>query len=154
MSEGVVEKVTAIAERVAASEGLELVEVDFKGSGKRRVLRIVIDKPSGVTHADCETISQQVGTILDIEDVVPGGSYQLEVSSPGVERKLTKPKDFERFTGRKIRVTLTEPVEQRSHWEGVLREISSGVIVLEAGAGKVIRFGLNQIKKANLKFEW
>jgi len=154
MAEGVVEKVTAIAERVAASEGLEIVEVDFKGSGRRRVLRIVIDKPSGVTHADCETISQQVGTILDIEDVVPGGSYQLEVSSPGVERKLTKPKDFERFTGRKIRVTLTEPIEQRSHWEGTLREISGDVIALEAGAGKLIRFSLTQVKKANLKFEW
>ena len=64
-------------------------------------MRISIDKPEGVTHADCELVSQQVGTILDVEDVVPGGSYTLEVSSPGVERKLIKPQDFERFQGRR-----------------------------------------------------
>jgi ribosome maturation factor RimP len=154
MTGGVLEKVRTIAERVAASEGLEIVDVEMKGSGKNRVLRIFIDKPGGVTHADCENVSYQVGTILDVEDVVPGGSYHLEVSSPGVERRLTKPKDFERFTGQKIRVTLKEPLERRTHWEGTLGGFDGGVITLDAGSGVVIRFGIDQVKKANLKFEW
>ena len=79
----VVEKVREIAERAGASEGSEIVDVQLLGGGGTRVLRIFIDKPAGVTHADCEFMSQQVGTILDVEDVIPGGRYTLEVSSPG-----------------------------------------------------------------------
>jgi len=104
MSTAILSKIEAIAERVAQSEGIEIVEVELKGGGKNRFLRISIDRPEGVTHADCELISHQVGTILDVEDVVPG-AYTLEVSSPGVERKLVKYKDFERFTGKKIKVS-------------------------------------------------
>src|SRR5262249_7647156 len=99
----VVAKVQEIAERVASSLKLGIVEVLILGSGSNRVLRIFIDKPGGVTHADCELISQDVGTILDVEDVIPGGHYTLEVSSPGVERKLTKPGEFERFVGQKVK---------------------------------------------------
>ncbi len=83
MREAVVARVTEIAERVGRSEGLEIVDVELLGGGNGRVLRIFIDKPQGVSHADCELISQQVGTILDVEDVIPGGRYTLEVSSPG-----------------------------------------------------------------------
>ena len=85
------------------------------GGGGSRVLRIFIDKPEGVTHADCEFISQNVGTILDVEDVIPGARYTLEVSSPGVERKLTKPREFERFVGQKVKVVLRQPVEESAH---------------------------------------
>ena len=99
----VVEKVREIAERVGASENIEIVDVQLLGGGNSRLLRIFIDKPEGVTHADCEFISQNAGTILDVEDVIPGGHYTLEVSSPGVERKLSQPKEFERFSGRKIK---------------------------------------------------
>src|SRR6266542_2030682 len=87
MSSAILAKIEAIAERVAQPVGIEIVEIELKGGGKNRFLRISIDKPEGVTHGDCEMISHQVGTILDVEDVVPG-SYTLEVSSPGVERKL------------------------------------------------------------------
>ncbi len=99
----VVDKIQAIAERVAASEGLEIVDVQLLGGGAHRMLRLYIDKPEGVSHADCELVSQQVGTILDVEDIIPGGRYTLEVSSPGVERKLSRPRDFERFTGQRSR---------------------------------------------------
>src|SRR6266704_1138653 len=109
-SVAILSKIEAIAERVAQPEGIEIVEIELKGGGRNRFLRISIDKPEGVTHGDCELISHQVGTILDVEDVVPG-AYTLEVSSPGVERKLVKYKDFERFTGKKIKVSLREPVE-------------------------------------------
>jgi ribosome maturation factor RimP len=152
MRQAVVAKIEEIAQRVAESEGLEIVEVELKGGGKSQVLRISIDKPAGVTHADCELISQQVGTILDVEDLIPG-SYTLEVSSPGVERKLTKPRDYERFQGRKLKVTLREPVESQRHWEGTLSAFQNGEITLDAN-GKTIRFPIDQVEKANLKFEW
>ncbi len=150
----VVEQIQAIAERVAASEGLEVVEVQLLGGGGTRVLRMYIDKPEGVSHADCELMSQQVGTILDVEDIIPGGKYTLEVSSPGVERKLTRARDFERFTGQKIKVTLREPVAEKSHWMGLLSSFADGIITLEPSPGKTIQFPLEQVEKANLKFEW
>src|ERR1041385_9481679 len=93
------QKVQQIAERVAADAGLEVVEAQLLGGGGSRILRIFIDKPEGVTHADCEYVSLHVGTILDVEDVIPGGRYTLEVSSPGLERKLARPREFERFVG-------------------------------------------------------
>ena len=108
MSEPVASKIEEIAQRVAQPEGLEVVEVEVKGGGNQRFVRISIDKPAGVTHGDCELVSQQVGTILDVEDVVPGGRYTLEVSSPGVERKLLKPEDYQRFQGKKARISLRE----------------------------------------------
>ncbi len=96
----------------------------------------------------------ELGTILDVEDVIPGDSYTLEVSSPGLERKLFKPKDFERFVGQKAKVVLREPVENQRRWEGKLAGIAEGIVALEPSAGKVIHFPLTQIEKANLKFEW
>jgi ribosome maturation factor RimP len=150
----VTDKVSEIAERVASDKGLEVVEVQMLGGGSSRVLRIFIDKPEGVTHADCEYISQHVGTILDVEDVVPGSSYTLEVSSPGVERKLTKPRDFERFVGQKVKIALRQPVENQRHWVGALRSFAEGIITLEPSPGKSVQFPLEQVERANLKFEW
>ncbi len=146
-------KVEEIARRVVESEGMELVEVEVKGGGQRLV-RISIDKPEGVTHADCELVSQQVGTILDVEDVVPGGRYTLEVSSPGVERKLLKPQDYERFRGKKASITLRDAIDGRRHWEGTLTGLEAGSVKLEAGPGKILTFPLEQVQKAHLKFEW
>jgi ribosome maturation factor RimP len=150
----IVAKITEIAQRVGGSEGIEIVDVELLGAGRGRVLRISIDRPQGVSHADCEFISQQVGTILDVEDVIPGDSYTLEVSSPGLERKLSKPGDFERFVGRKAKVVLREPVDNQRHWEGKLTGFSQGIVALEPSAGKIIQFPLTQVQKANLKFEW
>jgi ribosome maturation factor RimP len=152
MRQAVVSKIEEIAERVARSEGIEVVEVELKGGGRNQLLRISIDKPEGITHADCELISQQVGTILDVEDVVPG-HYTLEVSSPGVERKLLKPGDFERFQGKKARITLHEPVDNQRNFEGTLAGYQDGLVMLET-AGKTVSFRLDQVAKANLKFEW
>jgi ribosome maturation factor RimP len=138
---------------VAQSEGLEVVEVEVKGGGNNRLVRIAIDKPAGVTHGDCELISQQVGTILDIENIVPG-RYTLEVSSPGIERKLIKPQDYERFRGKKARLTLRDAVEGRRNWEGTLAGFDDGAVSLETEPGKTRQFPFTQIQKANLKFEW
>ena len=84
-----IDKVREIAERVAASSGLETVEVELRGGGKARMLRIVIDKPAGVTHEDCANFSREVGTILDVEDVIPGGSYTAGGFVSGLDRKLS-----------------------------------------------------------------
>jgi ribosome maturation factor RimP len=156
--EEIVSKITQIAQRTGEPEGIEIVDVQLLGAGRGRVLRIVIDRTTegsqGVSHADCEFISQQVGTILDVEDVIPGASYTLEVSSPGLERKLFKEKDFERFVGHKAKVTLREPVENQRHWEGKLAGCAEGIVALEPSHGRVIRFPFAQVEKANLKFEW
>jgi ribosome maturation factor RimP len=95
-----------------------------------------------------------VSTILDVEDVIPGGSYTLEVSSPGVERKLLRPRDYERFIGSKVKVTLRDPIEDRRHWEGTLAGFDNGLITLDLNPGKSIQFQFGQVEKANLKFEW
>ena len=147
-------KIEEIAQRVTESEGMELVEVEVKGGGAHRFVRISIDKPAGVTHADCELVSTHVGTILDVEDVVPGGRYTLEVSSPGVERKLLKPADYTRFQGKKVRVTLRDGIDGRRHFDGTLGGLADGMVALEIEPGKTVQFPLEQVQKANLKFEW
>ena len=150
----VIQKVREIAERVGGSEGVEIVDVQLLGGGGSRVLRIFIDKPQGVTHADCEFMSMNVGTILDVEDVIPGGRYTLEISSPGVERKLTRPQEYERFLGRKIKVSLREAIQGQRHWAGMLKDFAGGMITLEPSPGQSVQFPLDQVEKANLKFEW
>jgi ribosome maturation factor RimP len=154
MRADVASKIEEIARRVAEPEGLEIVEVEVKGGGGSRLVRISIDKPEGVTHGDCELVSQQVGTIMDVEDTVPGGRYTLEVSSPGLERKLLKPQDYQRFQGRKARISLREPLDGRRNWEGALAGFEDGAVALETQPGTTLRFPFDQIRKANLKFEW
>jgi ribosome maturation factor RimP len=157
-----VEQVRAVAERVAASSGLEVVEVELRGGGKARMLRIVIDKPQGVTHEDCANLSREVGTILDVEDVVPGNSYTLEVSSPGLDRKLFRPADFERFTGSRVKLTTRNPVNGNRHFEGRLESFQQGRLMLDlrkldrkkqrAGelAPEKLEVELSNVEKANL----
>jgi ribosome maturation factor RimP len=155
MKEAVASKIEEVALRVAESEGLELVEVEVKGGGAgHRLVRIAIDKPAGVTHADCELVSHQVGTILDVEDLVPGGRYTLEVSSPGLERRLHKPQDYQRFQGKKASISLREPVEGQKHWDGTLAGYEDDIVTLEIKPGRSITFPFGQILKAHLKFEW
>jgi ribosome maturation factor RimP len=153
MTDNVVEKITSIAERVARPEGIEVVDVTLAGRGASRLLRITIDKPEGVSHADCELVSQQVGAILDVEDVVPGAGYRLEVTSPGVERSLRGLRDFERFQGKKARVVLRELAEGRKDWEGTLAGVAGDTITLEAD-GRPVRFSIDQVARANLKLDW
>jgi ribosome maturation factor RimP len=126
-----IDRVREIAERVAASSGLEVVEVEVRGGGKSRMLRVTIDKPSGVTHEDCANLSRELGTILDVEDAMPGGRYVLEVSSPGLDRKLTRPQDFERFVGSLIKLMTREPVNGDRHFEGRLEGFENGRLLLD-----------------------
>lgn len=149
----VVEKITEIAERVAASEGLEIVEIEWKGGGNNRILRIYIDKPGGISHADCEAISHQVGAILDLEDVIPA-RYTLEVSSPGLDRKLLKPADYQRFLGKKAKIKLRGPMEGRSHFMGRLAEFDGNQVGLDVEGGQRVRFSLDEVAAARLMVEF
>src|SRR5947209_1590161 len=133
---GETETIRNIAERVATTHGVEVVEVELKGGGKARTLRIIIDKPEGVTHEDCANVSREVSTILDVEDVVRGGPYTLEVSSPGLDRKLLRPEDYKRFTGSRIKVMTREPVNGNRHFEGRLQGFEDGKLSLEIVSGK------------------
>jgi ribosome maturation factor RimP len=149
------DRVREIVERVAQSHGLELWDLEFKGGGKARTLRIFIDKPEGVTHGDCENVSREVGTILDVEDAVPGGHYTLEVSSPGLDRKLIRPQHYERFAGNLVKLTTREPIGGSRHFEGRLNSVASGTLTLELGAGKSqapgkVEIALANVEKANL----
>ena len=130
-----IEHVRQVADRVAASLGLEVVEAEFRGSGGGRMLRIVIDRPaaegSGVTHEDCANLSREVSTILDVEDAVPGGSYVLEVSSPGLDRKLFRAADFARFVGSRVKLTTRRPVNGNRHFEGRLENFQDGRLTLD-----------------------
>lgn len=146
------DRVKEIAERVASSSGYEVVEVELHGSGKARRLRIFIDKPQGVTHEDCANFSREIGTILDVEDVIPGGSYVLEISSPGLDRKLLKPADFERFQGSLVKFSTHEAIDGNRHFQGRLVQFDGGELTvdLDAGAGKkkVPRQGSGRLKVA------
>ena len=170
------DKVRQIAERVADSSGLEVVEVEVCGAGKHRMLRVFIDRlgaapaaghsdenrPDGVTHEDCSKFSREFGTIVDVEDAVPGGSYVLEVSSPGLDRKLTKAADFERFRGQRVRLTTREPVNNNRYFEGKLESFENGKLLLDLSAARKkkmrpkegesskIEIELRNIEKANL----
>ena len=143
----------AVAERVAASSGLEVVEVELRGGGKARMLRIVIDKPAGVTHEDCANLSREVSTILDVEDIVPGVEYLLEVSSPGLDRKLLRPADYERFTGSKVKLTTRNPVEGNRHFEGRLESFQDGRLTLDLStARKKFRPAGDAAQKLDIEF--
>ena len=165
------DKVRQIAERVAGSSGLEVVEVEVLGAGKNRTLRVFIDRPGaipavdrpdGVTHEDCSKFSREFGTIVDVEDAMPGGSYVLEVSSPGLDRKLTKAADFERFRGHRLKLTTREPVNSNRHFEGKLESFENGKLLLDLSAARKkkmrpkegealnVEIELRNIEKANL----
>ncbi len=116
-------------------------------------MRIFIDKPEGITIEDCQNVSRQVGTILDVEDFIEG-SYTLEVSSPGLDRRLVKPADFERFAGRLVKVVLRTPKQGARRFQGKLLGIDRDKVQLQVGGGEVVPFDLNEIEKANLVVEF
>lgn len=154
------EKIRAAADRVARSEGLEIFDVEWK-VGKQRLLRVYIDRPpdpanpagTGISHKDCERVSEQLSVILDVEELIPGGaSYVLEVSSPGLDRKLIKPGDYERFAGRLAKIWLTEPVEHQTYLEARLGGYSDGIVKLKY-RDRELDVPYAAIRKANLVVE-
>jgi ribosome maturation factor RimP len=169
------EKIREAAERVARSEGLEVVDVEWK-IGKQRFLRVYIDRlpvlpgesspgesdgatPSPypkISHADCERVSKQLSVILDVEELVPGPGYTLEVSSPGMDRALKKLSDYVRFTGRSAKVWTEEPVEEMKFFEGRLAGVTDQSVRLElkGKTPRTVAVPLALIRKAHLVVEF
>jgi ribosome maturation factor RimP len=169
-----IEKIRTTADRVAGSYGLDVVDVEFVGGGKHRVLRVSIEKDaagrarlaaeakaaaergdtnedgavpaavlrgelstehlSGITHEDCERFSHDFGTVIDVEDLIPGAEYTLEVSSPGLDRKLSRPEDYERFRASLVKLQTFQPVAGNRHWQGRLTAVGDGKITLDRSA--------------------
>jgi ribosome maturation factor RimP len=187
------DEIRRLAERVAGSHQLEVVDVEFGGGGKSRALRVFLEKDaagrkrlkekaeagevedlpkgvsvellSGVTHEDCAAFATDFGTLLDVEDVVPGSEYTLEVSSPGLERSLKRPEEFERFSGSLVKVKTFTPVNGGRIWTGRLTGFADGVLKIDLAAVKqkgkakkaavadVIDVELKNVEKANLVVE-
>ena len=196
------DKIRAAAERVAASHGLDVVDLEYVSAAKQRALRVFVEKNSieratlaeaarlageasaaddglipvavakgivtmdqlaWVTHEDCERFSVDFGTLIDVEELVPGAEYTLEVSSPGLERKLFHRADYVRFRGSLLKVLTFQPVEGNRHWQGRLTEVGESEIVLDLSAAKqrgkkkvaaqAVTLVLGNIEKAQLVAE-
>jgi len=148
----VVAQVTPVAEELAAELGLEVVDVEYRREGGGWVLRVFIDKPGGVTLDDCQAVSEALSERLDELDPIPN-SYSLEVSSPGVERPLKRPADFQRFAGRRVQLRTFAPVDGRRNFQGRLMGLVEGEVVLETDAGQVA-IPLDAVAKAHLVAEF
>lgn len=143
--------VRELLEPLLAGKKLELFDIEFKGQGKNGVLRVFIDKEGGVTIDDCALVSRELGTLLDIHDMIPG-SYTLEVSSPGLTRALRKPEDFLRFRGKKVKIKTTKDFEKRKIFIGRLIEFSGGLVTVETESGS-FTIPYVDIEKANLELD-
>lgn len=162
------DEIRAAAQRVAASHGLDVVDLELAASGKERVLRVTLEKNaegreklkmavaagaeglpgrltegklsveqlSGITHEDCAEFSRDFGVLLDVEELIPGGEYVLEASSPGLDRKLTKPEEFRRFAGSLVKVQTFEPIRNNRHWQGRLSAGEDNSITVDLSAVK------------------
>lgn len=147
------ERIQRLIESTVESQGYELVEAELKGGGKNSILRIFIDKPEGVSHRDCGLVSEQVGTVLDVEDLIPF-SYTLEVSSPGLDRKLVKESDYTRFDGKLARIQTRIPLNQQKVFRGRLQGVHDGKVRLELPKGGFLEIPLDVIHEARLEFDW
>lgn len=161
-------QIRATADRVARSCGLDLFDVQLRREPVGLVLRVVIDRPlvrdaqgrivverpeQSIGIEDCQRVSQDLSAILDVEDALDA-AYTLEVSSPGVDRPLRDPADYERFAGRLAKIVVREAVEKQMHFEGRLRGVEDGAVVLEAGRRKVVRLPIDSIARGRLAVEF
>ena len=155
MREVVLSRLKEIVEQSAASLGLEVMQVEMVGGGRHRLLRVTLDKDveGGVSLDECETVSHQVSAVLDAEDLIPGDAYQLEVGSPGIERALNTARDYTRFTGLLAKLVLREPIGKHKTLVGRLAGFADGAVSIIVDDA-TLSVPLDQISKANLKFEW
>ena len=154
------ERIRAIAERVAASRGLEIWDIQSRRETYGHVVRVFIDRPGpaatpeeSVSIDDCEQVNREIGTILDVEDPLPF-TYTLEVSSPGLDRPLRNVRDYERFAGRLAKLVVKEAVDNQKAFEGRLRGMEHGDVLLEAPNGRMHRLPLDLIARGRLEVEF
>lgn len=150
----VLEPIRALADRVIREEGLELVDIEWAGTVNSRFLRLYIDRaPEGVTVEDCERVSKRLGVLLDVEDLIPH-RYHLEVSSPGLDRKLMRAEDYQRFLGRLAKIRTRAPIEAGRSFQGRLVKFQEGIITLAVSRTHHVEIPFDQVEKANLVVEW
>src|ERR1700744_1304070 len=176
------DEIRATAQRVAASHNLGLVGLEFQGGVKFRTLRVFVEKnaaeraklaalveaggtealpkgipvekPSGVTHDDCTLFAQDFGTVLDVEDLIPGAEYTLEVSSPGLDRKLYGEPDYRRFVGSLVKLQTFEPVAGNRHWQGRLTQVKERAMVLDLSAVRQKGKGKKNLANETVEIEF
>ena len=145
----IVRRVWHVFEPCLDEQHYEIVEVEFVSQGRTKVLRIYIDKPDGgITHEDCVAVSQLLSPMLDEDDFI-AEDYTLEVSSPGINRPVRKPQDFERFAGEQMKLVAQAASEGRRRYTGILKGFEDGLILIEC-AGKTLQIHIENLKKANL----
>lgn len=147
------EQIKVIIKKVVQAEGMELVGVELKGPSKQRILRVFIDKRSGINHDDCMQINNQLGPVLDVEDTIKG-RYTLEVSSPGLTRSLQTKEEFEHFKGRQIRVRTTIDLDKSKNFLGILTAIKGEAIKLSLKNSSSVVIPLKIIGKAQLVIDF
>ncbi|MCX7759928.1 MAG: ribosome maturation factor RimP [Hydrogenothermaceae bacterium] len=145
----VTDRVKELLEPILEERGLKLVDIELT-SGKRPVLRIYIYNPEGTSIDDCEWVSKRIGSLLDVEDLIPT-SYTLEVSSPGLDRKIKNPHEYEIFKGRDIKIKTSEMIDERNIFKGVLRGIEDNKVCVDED-GKIILIPIDKISSAKLEF--
>ena len=146
------ERVSELAERVAAELGVELVHAEVSGTGRNTMVRVFIDKPDGVTHEDCSALSNHLGTLLDVEDFIHS-AYTLEVSSPGLERGLYKRADYERFAGQLAKLKTRQLVNGQRNFRGHIVGVENDTVLFDDKTNGRVRLPLEQIAKANLEID-
>jgi len=154
------EQIRAIAERVAASRGLTVWAIQSRREASGHVVRVFVDRPGpaataeeSVSIEDCEQVNREMSTILDVEDPLPF-AYTLEVSSPGLDRPLRGEDDYRRFAGRLAKVVVSEAVDNQKAFEGRLRGLDSGEVLLEGPNGRMHRLPLRLITRGKLEVEF
>jgi ribosome maturation factor RimP len=149
-----VDGIRRVLDPILESMGLSLWDLEFQKQGPQWLLRIFIDRePGGVTLDDCETVSRDLGAALDVEDIIPH-AYRLEVSSPGLDRSLTKLEHFARFTGSTVKVKTYRPINGQKVFRGRLRGIDKGTVGIELETGVLLHIDLSDIAKASLEVEF
>ncbi len=158
---GPLERVREAASRVAASYGLDIFDVELRREGGQQVLCVVLDRPGpnataedSVSLEDCARVSEELSTILDVEDVVPADRYTLEVSSPGLDRPLRHVDDYRRFAGRRAKIVLSEPVGRQTAFAGRVLGLDGDDVMFESEGGKHVRLPLRLIARARLDVEF
>jgi ribosome maturation factor RimP len=141
-------KTIELAEPLCLAEGMELIHVEYQREAGGRILRVYIDKPGGTTIDDCATISNQLGDILDIK-LETEHPYTLEISSPGINRPLSKLSDFKKFTGKTVRIKMVYPIHNQKNFKGILRGLLDENVVLQTETETVV-IPYKEITKARL----
>ncbi len=147
----IISRLKSIADESARHFGIDLVEVELRGEGRKRILRIIIDKNGGITLKDCEDVSRQIDAVLGVEDIIQG-TYTLEVTSPGINRSLVNKEDFIKNKNRLINIITIERIENRENITGMLEDISDKGILIRLN-DETIAIDYDNILKAKLEIE-